>query len=286
MLSARIAACLEKQQLRDAALAGMARMELELKTARELQLSMVPTVFPAPNAQWPIELAAVLEPALELGGDFYDFFRLRSGAQCFAVGDVCDKGVAAALFMARAMSTVRLVASVAEGPAAPADWVAAANEELCGNNATNMFATLLLGVLDPLSGELTLVNAGNVEPWLIDPANGARRLMTNKRVPLGVRVDARYEAFTTHLDAGATLFICTDGVTEATDPGGDLFGDARTESILTRLAACCAREVIDGVMTELRAFVASAPQADDIAALAVRRVGTLACDTVQSSRCR
>jgi len=159
LLKARIGACLEKKRLRDQAAAQLERMEAELRAARELQASMVPTRFPAPGPGNPLEVAAVLKPARELGGDFYDFFRLGDGTAVLVIGDVSDKGVPAALFMARSMNVVRMLASSPAGPLDPGEVLRRANEELARANDATMFVTLFLGAIDLGTGTLRYANS-------------------------------------------------------------------------------------------------------------------------------
>jgi phosphoserine phosphatase RsbU/P len=115
LLKARLGATLEKKQLRDQINAHLARLESELEAARKLQVGMVPHVFPAPTAQWPIDLFAMMQPAREVGGDLYDFFTLADGRLCFLIGDVSGKGMPAALFMARTKSLVRIATELMRG---------------------------------------------------------------------------------------------------------------------------------------------------------------------------
>src|SRR5262249_34313038 len=139
LLRARVGASLEKKRLRDEVRAHLARLEKELDAARELQMSMVTSVFPRPTRQKPVEIFASMQPAREVGGDLYDFFYSDDGRLYFFVGDVSGKGMPAALFMARAKSLVRLAAELMRapggGPASPADIIARVNRELCQDNA-------------------------------------------------------------------------------------------------------------------------------------------------------
>src|SRR5438093_8646082 len=134
LLKARVAACLEKKGLRDLALAHAARMESELAAARDMQIAMLPRTFPPPRPDWPIDLHALMEPAREVGGDLYDFFPLDGGRFVFLLGDVCDKGVPAALFMARTKNLVRLIAELARANdgsgLSPGEIITRVNREL------------------------------------------------------------------------------------------------------------------------------------------------------------
>jgi sigma-B regulation protein RsbU (phosphoserine phosphatase) len=172
LLKARLGATLEKKRLRDEIDAHLARLQEELDAARRLQMAMVPQSFPAPSSDFPIDLCASMEPAREVGGDLYDFFLTEDGMLCFLVGDVSGKGMAAALFMARTKSLIRIATDLMrsrQGPsAAPAEIIARVNRELCQNNSDMMFVTLFFGMLRPTSGELEFCNAGHNAPYRLN----------------------------------------------------------------------------------------------------------------------
>lgn len=269
LLKARIGACLDKKRLRDQAAAQLERMEAELHAARELQASMVPTRFPAPGPGNPLEVAAVLKPARELGGDFYDFFRLGDGTAVLLVGDVSDKGVPAALFMARSLNTVRMLASAPDGPLDPGEILRRANEELTRANDAMMFATLFLGAIEVGTGLLRYANAGHNEPYLLGPA-GVRPITVEKGLPLAAKPGTAYVTGTLRFAPDDALFAFTDGVTEAMNAGDVAFGEQRLEALLAGLRGKRAAELVRAVAEDVQRFAGPAPQSDDIAALAVR----------------
>ena len=275
LLKARVGASLEKKRLRDEVARHMERMERELTSAREIQLGMVPSVFPEPTPACPVEVFATLEPARQIGGDLYDVFPLESGALCFAVADVSDKGAPAALFMARAKTLTRLVATLMRGPdggsPSPSEILARVNAELCRDNEQGMFVTLFLGILDPLTGALAFCNAGHTAPYVLHPRGGVSALDGVRGKPLGIRPTLSWESSTAALAPGDGLFLFTDGITEAMDPAGALFSEERLEAALASLTASSSRAVVQGVLDEVRRFAAGAPQSDDIAAMALRR---------------
>src|SRR5262245_25536736 len=166
----------------DAVLEGMRQQLLyehiqkELRVAREIQASMLPARAPGAHG---LDIGAAMEPAREVGGDLYDFFGLEHGEVCFLVGDVSDKGLPAALFMARTMDIVRVVTRLlrsGDGAAPrPDEIIACVNRELCQNNASCMFVTLFFGILDPRSGRLRYCNGGHNSPYIVG-AGGARPL--------------------------------------------------------------------------------------------------------------
>ncbi len=272
LLKARIGACLEKKRLRDQATAQLERVEAELRAARELQASMVPTRFPAPGPGDPLEVAAILKPARELGGDFYDFFRLADGTAVLVIGDVSDKGVPAALFMARAMNAVRMLASSPAAPLDPAAVLKRANEELARGNDAMMFVTLFLGAIDPGRASLRYANAGHNEPYLLSASAGVRPVAVTKGLPLAARSGASYVTGTIPLAPGDALFAFTDGITEATNAEGVPFAEQRLEALLAGLCGRSAAEIVSAATGGVEQFAGAAPQFDDIAALAVRLV--------------
>jgi sigma-B regulation protein RsbU (phosphoserine phosphatase) len=280
LLKARVGASLEKKRLRNEIRAHLARIEDELASARQLQLGMVPSRFPEPSAQWPFEIFAVMEPAREVGGDLYDFFEIDNDTLCFVVGDVSGKGVASALFMARAKNVIRLLARLLRSPngsqAAPADIVAAVNRELAQDNAGMMFMTLFLGVLNIATGEVRFTNAGHNPPYFL--SNGSVTAVTAcKGRALGVREDSTYQSGMLQLWPGDALYLYTDGVTETTNRNDELFAEARLEEVLRAATSSRPVDLIKAVMSAVQLFADGAPQSDDITALAIRRA-TLTSD--------
>jgi sigma-B regulation protein RsbU (phosphoserine phosphatase) len=236
---------------------------------------MVPTDFEAVAGGRPLEVHAALEPAREVGGDLYDFFWIGRERLCMLVADVSDKGAGAALFMARTKSVVRLLAPqlAAEGAALVSRLVERANEELCRDNPHGLFVTLLVAVLNAETGEVDYCNAGHNPPCRVGPARGVTPFTGARGKPLGIRDNFRYQTVTERLQPGESLFLFTDGVTEAMNPAGDLFGYERLVTSLRSSAHQPARALIASVLNEVRAFAGMAAPSDDIAALACRWLG-------------
>jgi sigma-B regulation protein RsbU (phosphoserine phosphatase) len=276
LLRARVGASLEKKRLRDEVIAHLGRIERELESAREIQLSMVPTNFPAPTEVTPVELYATLQPALQVGGDLYDFFWRDAQTLCFVVADVSDKGAPAALFMARAKTLIRLVATLLRTPTGgapgPDEIITRVNEELCRDNPHSMFVTLFFGMLDPASGELRFCNAGHTVPYLVSPGGTLVPLEGARAKPVGIRPTLSYQSTTSKLAPGDYLFLFTDGITESMDGGGVFFSEQRLEGTLESLAGQTPRAIVETVIAKVREFAGAAPQSDDIAAMALRRV--------------
>ena len=272
LLKARIGASLEKKRLRDQAMAYLARLEAELNSARDIQMSMVPAVFPPPTPARPVTIYATLQPARQVGGDLYDFFYTDDGRLWFLIGDVSDKGAPAALFMARSKTLVRMVATLLRGPhggpPGSHEVMARVNDELCRDNSMCMFVTLLLGVLDPTSGALQCCNAGHLVPYRVG-RSGVEVLKVPRGKPLGIRAGSAYDSATGTLSPGEGLFLFTDGVTEAMDADGNLFSAERLEDTLRAVGTGEPTMVVAAVMGKVRDFTAAAPPSDDVAALAV-----------------
>jgi sigma-B regulation protein RsbU (phosphoserine phosphatase) len=276
LLKARLGATLEKKRLRDEIDAHLARLQEELDAARRLQMAMVPQSFPPPSQEFPIDLCASMEPAREVGGDLYDFFITEDGMLCFLVGDVSGKGMAAALFMARTKSLIRIATDLMrsrEGPsAAPAEIIARVNRELCQNNGDMMFVTLFFAMLRPSNGEVEFCNAGHNAPYRLN-GQGLAAIEGGKGIILGVRPDAVYVTGRTSLAPGESIYVFTDGVTEAANLEGELFAEARLESVLRAATGCAsAAAIVKAVDEAVRGFVGTALPSDDITMLTVRRL--------------
>ena len=275
LLRARVGASLEKKRLRDEIIAHLGRIEQDLATARQIQLSMVPADFQIATPSQTMEVYGTLLPARQVGGDLYDFFWTDPRTLCLVVADVSDKGAAAALFMARAKSVIRLVATLlrtqASDTSGPAAIIARVNEELCRDNALGMFVTLFFGMLDTDSGELHFVNAGHTVPYIVAPGRVVP-LPGARAKPVGIRPMLSYAATTARLAPGQCLFLYTDGITESANPDGAFFSEEQLAQVLESHARESPRGMVDAILRAVREFSGAAPQSDDIAALALRWV--------------
>jgi sigma-B regulation protein RsbU (phosphoserine phosphatase) len=261
----------------DAVLEGMRQQLLyehiqkELRLAREIQASMLPARIPAGASA--LDVCAAMEPAREVGGDLYDFFYADRGELCFVVGDVSDKGLAAALFMARTMDIVRVVTRLLRGgngsAPQPDEIIACVNRELCQNNASCMFVTLFVGVLDPRTGVLHYCNAGHNSPYVVSHG-GVRTLEEARSVPLGVKDDSRFRTAAVTLARGETLFVFSDGVTEAMNAAGDFYAEERLQRVLGTIAGRNSAAVVAAVVDSVARFVGEVAPSDDLTAMAVR----------------
>ena len=262
----------ERERLREQA----ARVAGELEAARRIQLGSLPDAERAFPGEHRFEIAALMQPAREVGGDLYDFFLIDGRRLCFLVGDVAGKGLPASLFMAMAKTLTRSHAIRTAGGAERI--VTAANADLARENGARLFVTLLLGVLDLDTGVLELVNAGHDAPWLVDAAGRVSQLATDRAaggLPLCVRADARYRAQKLQLAPGSLLCLATDGVPEAMDSGGAFFGRPRLQAALARLPAGAepVAQAVRRLRDEVSSFVGAAEPSDDLTLLMLRWLG-------------
>jgi len=240
------------------------RMEGELNVAREIQLGLLPKTFPAFPERHEFDLFAMLEPAREVGGDLYDFLFLDQEHFCFAVGDVSDKGVPAALFMA---ITRTLLRAAATRELDPARIMESMNNDLAPNNPNSMFVTLFIGVLNVRTGRLTFANGGHNQPVLLGAGHGARFVTGRSGPMVGAMEDLPYSTLEMTLAPGDTLFLYTDGVTEAMNANKDLYSDERLLETLGHVAGQEVGAVIQTVQDDVTQHVAGAEQSDDITML-------------------
>jgi sigma-B regulation protein RsbU (phosphoserine phosphatase) len=274
LLRARVGASLEKKRLRDAVRASLARLEQEMDAARKLQLGMLPIVFPACTPEQPVEIHALMEPAREVGGDLYDFFYASEHLFCFLVGDVSGKGAAAAMFMARTRSLVRMAVRLwrktNDDQIAPMHIAEAVNRELCQNNRDRMFVTLFLGVLDTKTGVLTYVNAGHLAPYVLHASGSIESVNGKPAMPLAVRAGAAYQERTVTLLPDDTVFIFSDGVTEAMNVADELYGNDRLQADLCAASALTPEQMVHAIKVKVDIFIGEAPKFDDVTMLALR----------------
>ncbi len=255
-----------------ASTAARERIEGELNVARSIQMDLVPRTFPPYPDRPEFDLYAMLEPAKEIGGDFYDFFFDMNGHLVMVIGDVSGKGVPAALFMA---VTRTLFRSAWRETGSPAAALKRTHDELSHDNETCMFVTMYCCVLDPMTGHCRTACGGHNPPLLV--RNGEAQVLPNPAGPMvGAPFAARFSEGTLDLLSGDTLFLYTDGVTEAMDTAGELFGMERTREALLRCLAPSAQQTAHRMREAVRAHAAGAEQSDDITMLVFRYNGPVA----------
>lgn len=250
--------------------AAKERIESELKIARSIQMSFLPRHFPPFPEQDAFEIFAAIEPAREVGGDLYDFFLLDEHHLFFAVGDVSDKGVPAALFMA---VTKTLLKGLAESGIDPAVVLSKVNRELCRENDSLMFVTVFCAILNFRSGELWYSNGGHEPPLLLRRGQKPEQLPIPKGPLLGAMEDVEYKTKRLRLHPGDMLVAYTDGVTEAIDKELRMYSRTRLMETLEADSFSSAQAVVQKVMGSVKEFAAGAVQSDDITILAVRFIG-------------
>ena len=243
------------------------RIEGELQTARSIQMSMLPKTFPPYPDRDDIDIFAQLTPAKEVGGDLYDFF-LRDEKLFFCIGDVSGKGVPASLVMAVTRTLFRTVSAHESNPA---KIVCTINDVMASNNESAMFVTLFLGVLDLPTGRLRYCNAGHCAPLLI--GTGVGMLNTIPNVPVGIMGGFRFENQEVIVNRDTSIFLYTDGLTEAEDIRQTLFDDERmmqTARSIYDQGDYQPATIVSQMTAAVKAFVGQAEQSDDLTLMAIQ----------------
>jgi serine phosphatase RsbU (regulator of sigma subunit) len=236
----------------------------EMQAAATIQNSILPRPLVREGALSLIDLHAEMHPAREIGGDFYDYFPLDGDRLAITVADVSGKGIPAALFMAVSRTVLR----GGERGHDMAEDMVRANRLLSAENAAAMFVTAFHGVLDLKSGVLRYCNAGHNPPYLLRAAGGHETLKATG-IPFGVDGDMPYRIAETRLQPGDTLFLYSDGITEAFDPSVEEFGTTRLEAALEAARGKNATELVADVLAATATFAAGAEQSDDITVMAL-----------------
>ncbi len=243
------------------------RIEGELNAARSIQMSLIPKKWPAFPDRPEIELHALVKPAREVGGDFYDFYLIEDDWLCFFLGDVSGKGVPAALYMAVTKTLLRASSSK---PGEAAQMLAKVNNELCAQTDSGMFVSLLYAMLDLRTGALELGSAGHPAPFILGADGSVTAMNPRRNVALGAIDNLAYEITHARLNVGDTLFFYSDGVTEALTSGETFYTPERLEIVLRDLATASVDKITRGVAQDVQTFSAEHEQADDLSVMAVR----------------
>ena len=213
-----------------------------------------------------LDVHATIEPARHVGGDLFEVLRLSDDRLVIAVGDVCGKGITAALFMAVTVTLLRALARQLEGPKAILERL---NDELAAQNPRGMFVTMVC--LEVREGRVTCANAGHDSALLVGSSGPPRPVFPSSGTVLGLFPGQGYSSETLELAAGDSLVLYTDGVTEATDAANGLFGEERLQAHFGGGAGQTAADTVEGLLRAVRAFAGGAPQSDDITILVLRR---------------
>jgi len=243
------------------------RIGAELDVAKKIQASMLPCIFPAFPDRVEFDIYASMLPAKEVGGDFYDFFLIDETHLAVVIADVSGKGVPAALFMVIAKT---LIKNNAQYGKAPKEIFETVNNQLCEGNDAAMFVTAFMGILEIGSGKFMYVNAGHNPPVIKKSEGNYEWLVTKPGFVLAGMEGMRYRQDEIVLEQGDTLYMYTDGVTEATNAENELFTDPRLLDVLNNHKADNLAELLSSVKKEIDLFVKEAPQFDDITMLALK----------------
>ena len=244
------------------------RRAADMRMAASIQANALPRTFPPfPEIADRIDIYAMMEPAKEVGGDFYDIRRLGATKVQVTVADVSGKGVPGAMFMMRAKATL---ASCVNGRTELSKAVDEANRMLCDGNEDGLFVTAWIGIVDFITGRVEYVNAGH-NPPLVRRADGRVEWLTAEApdLPLAALPDYRFAVSKASIAAGDVLFVYSDGVTEANDPSGRLYGEKPLEAVVAAAGSVSAKDACLAVGMSLCGFVSGAEQSDDITMLAL-----------------
>ncbi len=246
------------------------RVNIELNMATQIQNSMLPNVFPPFPDQGEFDIYATMDPAREVGGDFYDFFLIDEDHLCMVMADVSGKGIPAALFM---MASKIILSSNAKMGKSPAQVLTDTNNAICANNPQEMFVTVWMGILELSTGKLTAANAGHEYPVVKHPGEPYQLLKDKHGLVIGGMEGIHYKDYELQLQPGTKLFLYTDGVPEATDAENRLFGTDRMLEALNRSPDADPVEVLGNVRKSVDAFVLEAEQFDDLTMMCIQYHG-------------
>ncbi len=242
------------------------RLEHELQVAAEIQISILPHELPMVSGY---AFGAVMYPARMVGGDFYDIFSLERNRIGLVVGDVSDKGIPSAIFMAR---THALIMSEAMHAGTPGEILRRVNTHLIKLGQSDQFVTVLLGILDRTNGRFDFARAGHELPMLLDAEGNVQTLPHATGQAIGMFDDLLLDENSVTLPPGGTLVLFTDGLTDCRDPLGQVFGHVRVQELLSSLAGRSGQQVCDALREALTNFQSGASQDDDVTLVAVHSV--------------
>ena len=246
------------------------RIVKELSTARQIQRSVLPHIFPPFPDRVEIDLFATMDPAKDVGGDFYDFYFIDEDHLCLVIADVSGKGIPAALFM---MLSKRILEDLARQERTPSTILEKANDLLCDNNQAEMFVTVWLGILEISTGKLTAANAGHEFPAICKKGGSFELYKDTHGFVVGGMEGVHYKGYDLQLNPGDKLFVYTDGVPEATDGSGEMFGTDRMIETLSSCTDNTPKEILQGVRNAVDSFVGDAEQFDDLTMMCLEYKG-------------
>jgi len=262
-----VASTLYRMEMAETAVRS-ALIQRDLDIALEVQRGLLPKVFPPVEQYGGLDLWGLCDPALEVGGDLYDFFPGPDGRLFFLIGDVSGKGVGAGMFMAQTRTSMR---GVARAGGAPADILEEVNSLLHPDNEALLFVTMIFGCYDPATGDIEYAQAGHNQPVLCSRASGIAYEPYGGS-PIGPFPMAQCATFRTRLDPGDCLILYTDGITEAMNGSKQLYGEDRLLEFVKAVPKEQAKHIVVELRRDVAAFVGGAEQSDDITILVLRRV--------------
>ncbi len=243
------------------------RVKAELDVAAQIQSDILPSIFPAFEKRKEFDLFASMAPAKEVGGDFYDFFMVDEDHIALVIADVSDKGVPAAMFMVIAKT---LLKNALQSGLSPKTAMEDVNNQLCENNKAGMFVTAWVGVLTISSGRLACANAGHEYPAFCQKSGNFELIHDRHGFVLAGMENTKYQEYELTLSPGDTIFVYTDGVTEAANEQNQLFGTDRMLHVLNQNKTLSCEDLVNQINKEITAFVQNAPQFDDITMLCLK----------------
>lgn len=247
--------------------AAKERIESELKIAHDIQTNILPKVFPPFPNQRDFDIYAFMEPAREVGGDFYDFFLIDENHLCFVIGDASGKGIPAALFMAVTKTLLKATAAVG---LSPGDILTNVNKELSQGNDACMFTTVFMGILHTKTGEIFYANGGHNPPLVLRKDREIQFLEGGRGLVVGAMENSNYETERFILRPGESLLMYTDGVTEAMNQQGEAFSEGRLKNEIALSYGESIQDMIGRVMKKIIAFSYGTPQSDDITMMMIQ----------------
>lgn len=242
----------------------------DLTVAREIQQSILPHSFhpSMPNAE-NIDIYATMLAAKDVGGDFYDFFPVDETHLGFVIADVSGKGVPAAIYMAVSRTMIK---TNAKRGMQPQECMSVVNDLLCEENLNSMFVTVLYGIYDTQTGEITYTNAGHDRPYLLHKDGSVEEVNSDINLALGVMGGFTFKQNSIRLEEGDALVMFTDGVPEAEDQDHNQFGQERLKETLSTQQGAASREIVEKITANVKDFAGEATQFDDITQLVIKRI--------------
>ena len=247
------------------------RIGAELNVATQIQADMLPRIFPAFPGRQEFDIFATMNPAKEVGGDFYDFFLTDSDHLALVVADVSGKGIPAALFMVISKTLIKNQAQMGDSPA---QILQAVNDQLCENNEAEMFVTVWLGILEISTGKLTAVNAGHEYPIMKKDGGEYEMLDDPHGFVMGVMPGMQYQEYEIWMHKGDSIYVYSDGAPDAVNAEEEQFERERLLASLNRIPGASSSELLGQVKGDIDRFVGEAAQFDDITMLCMRYCGS------------